>query len=89
MIDAFLPPHLHSTQPLECALLGQICSSLSQSMPDQRLVALDRSRQVPDGEVLVVGVSDVYGAGTVEVAFVIACEVGYVRSVIYCHDFET
>ena len=58
-------------------------------MSDQRLVALYRCRQVADGEVLVIGVSDMYGARAVEVALVVACEVGDVRCVIYCDYFET
>ena len=58
-------------------------------MPDQLFVALDRSCQVPDSEMLAFGMSDMYRAWAVEVTLVVAFEVRDVRPVIYCHDFET
>lgn len=58
-------------------------------MPYKTLVALDRSGQVANRQMLVVRMSDQDRARTVEIAFVIALEGGDIGTVIDSDGLET
>ena len=64
-------------------------SILHESVPYEFLVAFDRSSQVADGQMFVVRMSDQDRARAVEIAFVVAIEVGDIGTVIDRDCLET
>ena len=63
-------------------------TTLLESVQYKLFVTLDSSCQVTDRKMLVVGVGDENGARTVEIAFMIALQVGNVGTVIDCGFLE-